>query len=153
MKTWILLLFLSNSNCDTFNYPLIKDYLLWNHIKVALFLICGRSNGTKENNILLNFKDSDLWTNYWVVSSKSDLSNFDYEHFLLRSGYQLCVIVDWDCSERQSILREISERKMFHYERHWLMFGTDAEEMFNVLSREFINVDAEVAVVIPAGKT
>lgn len=41
---------------------------------------------------------------------------------------------------------------MFHYERHWLMFGMDAKTMLNVLKDESINIDAEVVVVSPVGK-
>lgn len=147
MKTWILLFLLTNSNGDTFNYPLIKDYLQWNNIHVALFIICKRSNWTADSQFMENFKNTDIRTNYWDMSRETNLSTFDYQHFLLRSGYSLGIVVDWDCSETRSILKEISVRKMFHYERYWLMFGRDVEVMFNVLSREFINVDAEVAVV------
>lgn len=147
-----LLISSSTLNCATvFNYPLIKDYLLWNNINAALFITCERFNWTAEDpNVMVNLKNDDIWTNFWHMSSERNLSNFDYERFLLRSEYTLCVIVDLSCSATTSFLKEMSARKMFHYERFWLMFGTNAEQMSRVLSSESINIDAEVAVVVPA---
>lgn len=153
-KTWIFLLLLLKSNCDILNYRFVKDYLLWKNIKVILFVTCSRSNCTENNkNPMVNFKSNNIWINLWDMTRESNLSNFDYNHFLLRSGYPFCVIVDWTCSETPIILGEISKRKMFHYERHWLVFGGNAEEMLDVLSQELINIDAEVAVVVPVGDT
>lgn len=154
-KIWILLIFLSNSNCDTLNYSLIKDYLLWNNINVTLFITCERLHWSDDDDekMMMDLKNDDIWISVWDMSRERNLSNFNYDHFLLRSGYQFSVIVDWYCSGTSSMLKELSKRKMFHYERHWLMFGTDADEMFNVLSRESINIDAEVAIVVPINRT
>lgn len=150
----VFVILLSKLNrSTTFNYPLIKEYLLWNNINAALFITCERVNRTNDPNVMVNLEDDDVWTNVWRMSSEKNLSHFDYERFLRRSGYTVCVIVDWNCSETLNVLKEISARKMFHYERYWLMVGTNSERMFNVLSRELINIDAEVAVVVPVTKS
>ncbi len=150
--TWILLFWLSFSNCETINYKLIKDYLQWNNIKVTIFLTCERTKWTKDKNIIENFKNNDILTSHWNTSQTSNSSTFNYDHFLLRSAYPFCVVLDWNCGETLHILKEISKRKMFHYERCWLMFGTDSNEMFSVLRHESINIDAEVAIIVPISK-
>lgn len=147
IAAFILLILFSYTNSDNFNYPLIKDYLQWNNIKANVFVSCGRLDWREIKNNLLN---NDIYFNHWDMSYEADVSNFNYQHFFVRTTYPICVTVDWECNKTSSMLHEISKRIMFHYERHWLMFGSSAEEMFVTLSGEYINVDAEVAVVVEA---
>lgn len=102
-------------------------------------------------NTIKDLKGHNIQIGIWDMSREMNLSNFDYDTFLLRTGYPFCVIVDWECASISTVLEEISKRKMFHYERYWLMFGVDSDAMFNALSLEFINIDAEVAIAVPVG--
>lgn len=151
-QSWIVLLYISHTNCVTMNYKLIKDYLQWCNVRVTIFLTCNRSNWTHENSFLVDLKGNDFWTSLQDMSKERNISNFSFDNFLLRSGHPISVIVDWDCDEVPDILQEISKRKMFHFERYWLMFGTNADEMLNLLRHELINIGAEVAVCVPTYK-
>lgn len=143
----ILFLLIRVSICEYFNnYQLIKDYLLYINVRTVLFV-------TSENPIEIikiseNFQSHGFWISHW----KNEFKNFDYEWFFIRSSHQICVVFDLGQNQSKDFLNEISERKMFHFERNWLIFGVSNEEMFNVLSKENINVDAEVATVVPVGE-
>lgn len=136
----------SCTSCDDFNYPLIKDYLQWNHMKAVLFVTCGYPDWLAFKNLKNNL-NNDIYLNHWDMSGEVYPSDFNYQHFFVRSTYPFCVVVDWECNTTYGFLKEISKRTMFHYERHWLIFGRSSEKMFATLSEEYINVDAEVAVV------
>lgn len=139
-------LFVSYTHSASFNYPLIKDYLQWNNIKVAVFVKCGLFDWLELENIENNLNINDIYLGHWDMSGDVNLSNFNYRQFFVRSTYPFCVVVDAECNITDSFLNELSVRMMFHYERHWLMFGRSSEEMFATLSEEQINVDAEVVV-------
>lgn len=143
---FILLILLSYTNSANFNYRLIKDYLQWNNINAILFITCGRPDWQELKNIKNNLITKDVYLNHWDMSAEADVSIFNYQQFFVRSAYPICIAVNWECNETFSMLNEISKRTMFHYERHWLIFGGSSEEMFVTLSGEYINVDAEVAV-------
>lgn len=142
----ILLGLLSSSSSNNFNYPLIKEYLQWHNIRATLFVACGRKSQLEIDNITNNLKNNDIFLSHWDMSGEDDVSSFDYQHFFVRLSYPICVVVEWECNETISMLSEISKRTMFHYERHWLIFGNNSEEMFSTLSGEYINIDAEVVV-------
>lgn len=147
MAAFILSIRISHTNSlHDFNYPLIKDYLKWNNIKAVLFVTCRLPDWLAIKNLKNNLND-DIYQNHWDMSDEVYVSDFNYQHFFVRSSYPLCVVVDWECNTTYSFLKEISKRTMFHYERHWLMFGRSFEKMFATLSEEYINVDAEVAIV------
>lgn len=147
---FILLLLFTTSKSDKSNYCLIKDYLQWNNMKTALFLSCGSLYWRELNPITEN---SDIRLNFWDITETKNVSNFNYQHFFARTTYPFCVIVsNWDCNQTQSILNEISNRALFHYERYWLIIGGSVEEMYNSLKEENINIDAEVAIVVPIGE-
>lgn len=147
IAAFISIFLISYTNSDNFNYRLIKDYLQWNNINAILFVTCGRPDWQELINIENNLKTNDVYLNHWDMFAEVNVSIFNYQHFFGRSRYPICVAVNWECNETFSMLNEISKRTMFHYERHWLMFGGSAEEMFVTLSGENINVDAEVLVV------
>lgn len=48
----------------------------------------------------------------------------------------------------RGLLKELSQRNVFHSERNWLMYRKSAAETFNIFSEESINVDAEVAIAV-----
>lgn len=148
VHTFILLNVLSYSTSSTFNYPLIDDYLQRHNIKVSLFLTCEPPGWKVDDNL----KTNNYWMNHWDMSSEDNLSNFNYEDFFVRFSHPICVIVNLECNETKSMLNEISKRTMFHFERYWLLFGESDENVFDLLSGENINVDAEVAIVIPKGE-
>ncbi|XP_037027053.1 glutamate receptor U1-like isoform X2 [Bradysia coprophila] len=138
-----LLKFTSSSN---FNFPLITQYLQWHNIRATLFVACGRTDWVELQDITNNMKIHDIYFNHWDLSGGDDVADFNYQHFFVRVNYPICVVVQWECNETMRMLTEISKRTMFHYERHWLMFGKSSEKMFSTLSGEYINVDAEVVV-------
>lgn len=70
----------------------------------------------------------------------------------MRSSHQICVVIKLGSKQTLNVLREISDRKMFHFERNWLMFGASSERTFAALSDENINVDANIATVVPVGE-
>lgn len=91
---------------------------------------------------------NNIWINHWDISSEANLSNFNYPDFFIRSSHPICVIVNSECNETNSVLKEISKRTMFHFERYWLFFGRHDDDVFNILSGQNINVDAEVAIAV-----
>lgn len=147
LAIFILFTSLSDTSSNKFNYHLIKDYLKWNHIKVTLFVTCERPDWKELENIKNNLKIDDVYLNHWDISSNANISSFNYKNVFIRLTYPILVAVDWECNKTLSMLSEISKRTMFHHERYWLMFGRSTAEMFHGLSGEYINVDAEVAVV------
>lgn len=152
LTTFILSITITLSRSYVFNYPFIKDYLQWINVKATLIINCGPPDWTELQNIKNNLKINDIWLNHWDMSREVSLSNFNYQHFFDRSSYPMCVILNWECNQTTSLLREISKRTMFHFERYWVIFGKSSQQIFNMLSSENVNVDAEVAIVLPIAK-
>lgn len=137
-----LLLLHSISNTYTFNYNLILDYLQWSNLNVILLVTCGRSYWMD------NLQSKGIWINQCDISTKNDVSNINYERHFVRLGYPYLVVVNLECNYTENFLTEISNRKMFHFERKWLMIGNSVDRMFNVLSKQNINVDAEMVTAV-----
>lgn len=148
VKTIFILSFLlSISKSDTFNYPFIIDYLQWKNLDVILFVTCERKGWI--NKTVGYIQNNSIWINHYDISNDKDVSKIDYERYFVRLGYPLLVVVNFECNYTENFLTEISKRKMFHFERNWLIIGKSAERMFNVLSKENINVDAEIGMAVP----
>lgn len=136
----------SVSSNNNFNYPLIKEYLQWHNIRAVLLVSCGHIDWMELEDFTNNLKINDIYTSHCDMSDEENVTDIDYQQFFVRLGYPICVVVQFECNETAAMLSEISKRTMFHYERHWLIFGTDSERMFSTLSAQYINVDAEVVI-------
>lgn len=153
-KIFTFLFCLSISKSDAFNYPLIKDYLRWKNLKVVLLVTCESEMAFSfhVNETINYFQSNDIWINYYDISYEKDPFDFNYDHFFLRWSYQYLVVVNLECNYTTNILNKISKRKMFHFERSWLIFARNTKQIFNVLNKENINVDADIATAVSVGE-
>lgn len=142
-KIYLLLLLSTTSICDDFNYQLVKDYLLYSNVRIVLF-------ATGERQTLVDVEKSRLFQNDGIwISQWNTLNEIDYERFFVRSSHQICIVINLTNNRTQNILHEVSQRKMFHFERSWIMFGTSQKQTFDLLSNENVNVDAQIATIVP----
>lgn len=147
----ILLILITRTTCDDFNYQLMKDYLLYINVRIVLLTTHKHESQIEIIEKSRNFQNDGFWINHWNIQNESEIVNFNYQRFFLRSSHQICVVIKLGTKQTQRILHEISDRKMFHFERFWLMFGVSSERTFAALSEENINVDANIATVVPVG--
>lgn len=148
----VALVLLNCATADRPNYSLIKDYLEWSHIKAILFVTCERPTSDDLENIKIYLKKNDIYLNHWDISSDLNVSSFNYKQFFTRLTYPICIALNWECNQRDWVLKELSKRILFHYERTWLIYGSSSiEQIFKRLSEEYINVDAEISVVEAVG--
>lgn len=136
-----LLMLLAGTSVWGFNYQLIRDYLLYTNVQTVL-LVTDESETTFKIKESRNLQADGIWMNHWTGSDSRD---FDFDHFFLRSSQQICVVINLASNRTPIILHEISQRNMFHFERSWLMFDTNNQQMFSVLSAENVNVDAQIS--------
>lgn len=149
VKKFTLLIFLSIFQAHAFNYPLLSDYLQWKNLRVILFVDCDRTYRPDFNRNINYFKSSNIWINYYDISSETDLSGLKFEQFFVRTDYQYVVVVNSECNYTENIFEEISSRKMFHFDRSWLIFGGTTEKILQVIIKQNINVDADIAMAVP----
>lgn len=134
------------------NYPhsvdLIKDYLKVNYLRNILVISCG-SQYKVNSSEMLNLHHDGIWINTLDISNESAIANFEYETFFVRLSSSLSIVVDLDCNEISEFLTQMSKRILFHYERYWLIFSSNLDRSFSILSLQNINVDAEIVLAIP----
>lgn len=129
------------------NMLLVKDYLKFNNISICLFLTCDKITERVKDTIAL--QNEDIWLNFWSVSSESELTDLNFKNILVRLASPLSVIINLECDMSIRLMEEISIRKMFHYERFWLVFGKTWNESYAVMKHQFINMDAEIYLALP----
>lgn len=133
------------------NMLFVKDYLKFNNIPICVFLSCGSIADRIKNGI--DFRYDDIRINWWGVSKESELRSLNYENMLVRLASPLSVVIDLQCEKSIKVMEEISSRKMWHYERFWLIFGNSWDHAYAVLRNQFINMDAEIHLALPANGT
>lgn len=126
----------------------IKDYLRVNNLKTVLFVSCVDQTNFDLIETISTLQHQEIWTNVWDFS-KSSLLEADYERFFIRLSNTDCVVVDLDYNETIPLMKEFSNRILFHYERNWLIFSSHFNKSFDILSQQNINVDADVSLAIP----
>lgn len=129
-------------SCNVF---LIKDYLKTNYLTTMLLVSCGNEPTSMETLRVLHGN----WINVWDISDASVLTDFNYDRFFGRYSQPHGVVVNLECNNTSSFMGQISKRILFHNERFWLMFHTDLENTFGILSQQNINVDAEIVLALP----
>lgn len=136
----------------SFNYALIKDFLNWKNLRMILLMSCDLEHQITIRHTIDYLLGNNIWFNHYDMSnSEKDLSDLDYANFFVRLSGRYVVAIDLECNCTRKLLEEISKRKMFHFERSWLLFGRTTEQLFSVLRKENINVDADVMSVVPFG--
>lgn len=133
------------------NLLLVKDYLKFNNIQTSLFLSCN--NATEKIKENYEFQSDDIWMNFWDISNESNVVGLNYKKILMRLGSPLSVVINLECDESMAVMKEISDRKMFHYERYWLMFCNDWDQAYELLHSQYINMDAEIYLALPFNET
>lgn len=128
----------------------VKDYLKYNNIPICVFLSCDSITDRTRNQI--DFQYEDVWTNWWGVSKGSELRHLSYRNFLARLASPISVIFNLDCNKSMNVMEEISSRKMFHFERFWLIFGRNLDQAYAMLKEQNINMDAEIYLALPANE-
>lgn len=155
MKTLLLLLFVLQSFSmilnARMNVDFVKDYLKLNKISISSILTCDNVTETVTDVMVL--QNDDIWVNVWDISSKHQLGKLDYKHALVRQSATPSVVLNLECNNSIAFMEEISKRKMFHFERFWLVFGDRFDQAFEILRHQFINMDAEIFLVLPANET
>lgn len=141
-----LMLLAGTTVCSDFNYVLIKDYLLYTNVKTVLFITDDFETRIERIKESRNLQTYGIWINHW--NALNDSTDFDYDHFFVRSSHQIGIVINFSSNQTPAILHQISKRNMFHFERNWLMFATDNEQAITVLSEENVNVDAQISNVI-----
>lgn len=68
----------------------------------------------------------------------------DRSSFLESKGYNQQVILDIDCSESETILTALSDKKTLNGSYSILAFGTDWDNSLEILGRQNINYDSKV---------
>lgn len=132
------------------NMLFVKDYLKFNNIPICVFLCCDSIADRMKNRI--DFQHDDIWTNWRGVSKESELRSLNYKNILVRLSSPLSVVIDLECYNSIAVMEEISSRKMFHYERFWLIFGKNRDQAYAMLTNQFINMDAEILLALPANE-
>lgn len=81
--TCLFSMFISTSTSDgIFNYRLVNDYLQWNNILADLFV---------------TFDDSiELVIRIGHKNMSKNMSDFNYQQFLVRTSYPICDMVNWN---------------------------------------------------------
>lgn len=130
------------------NILLLKDYITSNDISVVLFVPCEKDNDLFKTE-LSSIKYHGLWTNVWDIRTDDVASN---SKFFDRYSNPPCIVIDLRCNQTKPLLTEMSKRVFFHLQRKWLMWSESLEEVFDCLSEENINFDAEITVAIPSSQ-
>lgn len=128
---------------------LLKNYLSLKNLKTVLLVSCDNKPNINPIELEVSLKHEEIWLNVWDITNKDFIPHFDYDHFFIRLSNTPCVIMDVDCNATDAFMEEISKRRLFHYERSWLIFGSDYNRSIAVLRHQSINVDAEISLVIP----
>ncbi len=131
------------------NMLLVQDYLKFNNIQICVFLSCDDSITDRMKN-MIHFQHDDVWINWSVVSKENELLLLNYTNILVRLAAPISVVVNLECDKSMEVLEEISKRKMFHFERSWLVFGKNMEQANTILRNQFINMDAEIYLALPS---
>ncbi len=144
----VLVLYITTiTTVTTQNIALIKDYLNYNHIKTTLIVTCESINEILK--ILTELHTIDSYVNVLSIRSESAITALNYTQFFLRSEGPHTVVIDLECVHVASILKQSSQKMLFHLERTWLIFGQNLSQSYDLLSQENINMDADVTLVIP----
>lgn len=129
------------------NMPFVKDYLKFSNIQICAFLSCDNTSDRLKNQV--DFEQENLWTIWWSISGDNNLHSLNYTNTLKRLSSPLSVVIDLECRKSMDVLKEVSGRKMFHYERSWVVFGKNRDQAHSILKNQFINMDAEIYLVLP----
>lgn len=133
------------------NMDLMKDYLKFNDISIALFLTCD--NTTEKIKRMIEMKNDDIWLSFFDISSENEIRSLNYKNLFVRLSSPLSMVIDLDCKKSIKVLEEISIRKMFHYERSYLIFCKSWNQSYEILRHQFINMDAEIYLALPTSET
>lgn len=148
MSLFVLILpivtFVIRSEAISINVSLIKDYLKLNNIKTCVLMNCLNIPNRARDNY--HFHTDDIWTNNIDISDGNVQINYTS---LVRLVSLMSVAIDLECLQSMVVLNEISVRKMFHFERFWIMFSNDLDEAYKMLKNQNINIDAEIMLVTP----
>lgn len=127
---------------------LIKDYLNYVNVKTALLVTCENTNKMLETVTELHNVDS--YVNVWNWNNQSDGSNtVNLTQFFVRLKGSHLVVMDLDCEQSNSFLKQSSQEILFHFERSWLLFSRSSNQSYVMLEPQNINLDADVTLVIP----
>lgn len=140
-------IFMNAMPMQSINMLFVKDYLKFNNIPICVFLGCD--NITERLKTRIDFQHDDVWINWWGVSKASELRSLNYTNILVRLTSPMSVVINLECNNADEVLEEISSRKMFHYERFWLIFGKDLDQAYARLTHQFVNMDAEILLALP----
>lgn len=147
--------FLQSISIETIymNMNLVRDYLKFNKISISLFMTCDDGVATEKVQNMIEMQNIDVWSHFLDISNETEVHNFNYKDVLVRKSTPICIAVDLDCDNAIDVMEEISRRKMFHFERFWLMFGNDWNQSYQMLQHQFINMDAEIYLALTTNKT
>ncbi|KAJ6647072.1 Ionotropic receptor 75a [Pseudolycoriella hygida] len=126
---------------------LVKDYLTYNNLNTVLLIPCRNEPTVDSIRNLRTLQEYGGWTNVRDIADESLTT--DSDKFFVRLSNAHCVVVSLDCNETIEFLSKASDRKLFHYERNWLIFGSNLSRSYDILREQNINVDAEVTLAIP----
>lgn len=143
---YVLACFSYISATSHINIALIKDYLNYKRITTALFITCDSTNEILES--LTELHTIDSYVNVLDIRNESVITALNYTQFFVRLEGSHTIIIDLDCEHINSILKQSSQRMLFHLERTWLIF-TNGNHSFDLLNNQNINIDADVTLVIP----
>lgn len=135
---------------QSINMLFVKDYLKFNNIPICVFLCCDNITDRMKNRI--DFQHEGVWINWWGVSKESELRSLNYTNILVRLTSPMSVVINLECNNVLEVMKEISSRKMFHYERFWLIFGRNLYQAYDMLEHQFVNMDAEIYLALPANE-
>lgn len=133
------------------NVNLVKDYLKFTSIRIGLFLNCNNASEAAEN--MMQLQNDDIWMNFRDISNEDEIHTLNYKHIFERLSSPLSFVISLECDKSITVLEEISSRKMFHYERFWLIFSKNLNQAYQILSHQFINMDAEIYLALPINET
>lgn len=149
MKRFVFMIFVMNSlSVSAINKNLVKEFMKFHNIRICLLLTCDHSTKIVDKVIT-----HESWMNVWDLSNESKLDESNFHIFFRRLASPLTVVIDLACNQSLSVLTEISLKKMFHYERYWLMFYDNYEQAYQILQHQFINMDAEIYLALPVDDT
>lgn len=124
------------------NVHLIKDYLKANYLTTLLWVSCEPT--PIETLTALH----GIWINVWDIADESALTDFNYDKFFGRYSQPHAAVLNLECNQTNSFMTQASKRILFHNERYWLMFNSNLHQAVDVLSRQNINVDAEIILAL-----
>lgn len=142
---------LSITTSTSFNYQLIKSVQIFKNIKTLLLVTCGTTPKSFMHRVKY-LQSDDTWIHTMDISNGTDISDVNIERFFIRLSCTHIVVYSLMCHQSVQFLNEISKLKMFHGERNWLMFTDSLEDSVNVLSKQNINSDAEITLVLQNNK-